>query len=105
MSTILKWGVAIIVLVGAGWLLWWSGWLKNTNSGAMQAAVATSTGTTTQTTSALPMPKNGMSVANDSSDTAVAQDATAIDLQMQALGKDTSRVTTSLNDKPITQSY
>ena len=104
MSTALKWVIAIIVLAGAGWLLWYSGWFRST-SNTMQASVATSTATTTAASSTAAVPQNGMTVANDSSDAAIAQDAAAVDVQMQALGADNSQVTASLSDKPIVQSY
>jgi len=104
MSTLLKWVIAIIVIVGIGFLVWWSGWFRSSNTN-MQAAVATSTATTTTATTTQQVPTNGMSAANDSSDAAIAQDAAAVDLQMQALSKDDAGVAASLADKPVTQSY
>jgi predicted negative regulator of RcsB-dependent stress response len=105
MSMLLKWVIAIVVLVGIGWLFWWSGWLRNTNSHAMQAAVGSSMATTTTQASSTPATLNGMSAASDSSNAAIAQDVAAVDVQMQGLSKDDTQVTASFNDTPITQSY
>ena len=96
----------MVVLVGAAWLLWWSGWL-NMGAKDQQAAVATSSNATTTEATSTPavQPLNGMSAANDTSDAAVAQDALALDAQLAGLTKDGSQVAASLSDKPITQSY
>ena len=105
MSTLLKWVIAIIVLVGAGWLLWWSGWFRNTDGAIQASLVATSTQSGAKASSTSTVPQNGMSALSDSSDAAVAQDAVAVDAQMQALGKDSSQISASLNDTPVAQSY
>ncbi|MEI7720111.1 MAG: hypothetical protein WCI89_02800 [bacterium] len=107
MPAVLKWVLVLVVLVGVGWLLWWSGWFKSASYSASTQgnAAGAVAATTTQAASAAPAPLNGMSVASDSSDPAIGQDTAAVDAQMQALDADGSQVTASLNDKPVAQSY
>jgi len=98
---VIKWVIAIVVVAGGAWLLWWSGWLNN-----MQPTPAEQTGAATQATSNQPAPTlNGMSAANDSSDAALAQDTAAVDAQMQGLVSDSSGVDASVNDKATAQAY
>ena len=99
MSTVVKVLVAVVVLAGLGWLLWWGGWLKRP---ASQQATEQQTATTTQTQ---PQPIDGMSANNDTSDAALSQDAAAVDTQMQGLSGDSTNIDASLNDKPLPQSY
>lgn len=99
----LKWAIAIVVVAGGAWVLWWSGLLGGKQA---PAAPATQTGAATQATSNTPPPTlNGMSQANDTSDAAVAQDTAAVDVQMQGLNSDSASVDSSLNDKPVAQAY
>jgi hypothetical protein len=98
MSTAVRWGVAIVVIAGLAWLVWWSGWL--TSKG--MSPVTTNSGQAT-TTPQQEQPQNGMSASNDASNEAVAQDAAAIDAQMQAYAADSAGVDSSLNDKAVTQ--
>ena len=102
MSIALKWVLAIIVLAGAGWLLWWSGWLGKNN--AAQTAAVANTATTTQATSTPPR-TNGMTAASDTSDAALTTDIGAVDTQLAGLSKDGVQVAASLSDKPVAQSF
>lgn len=97
MSIAVKWGIAVVVVAALAWLLWWSGWLTNKQPGLSTGAQnATSTPQAQQ-------PINGMSASNDASDSAIAQDTSAIDAQISAYGSDTSNVDSSMNDKQVTQ--
>lgn len=95
MSTITKWVIGIAVIAGAGWLLWWSGWLGT----PAQAPAATSSNATSTA------PTNGMSASNDTSDAALSQDSAAVDAQLQALSADSANVDSSINDQPVQQDY
>ncbi len=98
---VIKWVVALIVIGGGAWLLWWSGWLNK-----VQPAPTTQSGAATEATSNTPPPTlNGMSAANDSSDAAIAQDTAAVDTQMQGLASDSVGVDASVNDKATAQAY
>lgn len=100
MSTGIRWGIAVIIVAGLAWLIWWSGWLTNKQGNPFGT---NETATTTPTTNETQAPLNGMSVSNDASDAAISQDAAAIDAQISAYASDTSSVDSSLNDKQITQ--
>ncbi len=92
-----KWIIGIIVIALAGAGLWWSGWLgKMTPS-----QTATTTPETVQQTPQAEAPTNGMSANTDASDTAVAQDTAAVDLQIQGLATDSSQIDSSVNDKSV----
>ena len=91
----MKWIIGIVVVVLAGAALWWSGWLGNMTPS--QTATTTPQAAQPQAQA----PTNGMSASNDTSDAAMAQDAAAIDAQMQGLTQDTSSVDTSLSDKSV----
>ena len=93
-----KWIIGIVVLIIAAGALWWSGWL----GGMTPSQTATSTPQTQPAPQAqAPQPTNGMSADANSSDTAIIQDAAAIDAQMQGLTSDSSSVDSSLNDKSV----
>lgn len=96
MSTATKWVIAIAVIAGAAWLLWWSGWIGAPTKTPPAQQTATDTN---------PAPTNGMSAANDTSDAALSQDSAAVDAQMQALSQDSANVDASLSDKPVQQAY
>ncbi len=76
--------VVLAVLGGAYW--YWS-----TNAGPWGAA-GTYQGAAMSTSS-----------PSDASDTAIDQDAAAIDAQLKAAAGDSTTVSSSLNDKPVTQ--
>ena len=95
-----KWIIGIIVIILAAAALWWSGWLKMGSTGP-----TSQTATSTPQTQTAPQPENGMSATNDASNAALMQDAAAIDAQIQGLGTDSANVDSSLNDKPVSQSY
>ena len=99
MSTVSKWIIAVLCLAALAWLLWWSGWLKKP---VVENTFINPTGQAT-TTAENSAPINGMSANNDASDTAIAQDTTAIDAQLKAYATDSSDVDSSMNDKPVTQ--
>ncbi len=106
MSSAVKWVIALLVVVAAVWLLWYSGWVKlplgqSTDQSAAINQAATSTANATPQAA----PTNGMSAQNDASDAGLAQDAAAIDAQAQGLSSDASNIDASLNDKPVTQAY
>ncbi|MDO8518084.1 MAG: hypothetical protein Q7S26_02225 [bacterium] len=101
MSTAIKWVIAIIIIAGGAWLLWWSGWL----GGIQQPAPESTTTAPAEATSNTPPTLNGMSSASDTSDVAVAQDIAAVDSQMQGLVSDSASVDASVSDTPVTQSY
>lgn len=99
MSTALK-GVIVIIILGAlAWLAWWSGWIS------MPRQQATTTQTATTTPAQQQPDQNGMSSPGDTSDAGITQDTAAIDAQMQGLSTDSTAVDSSLNDKPVMQSY
>ena len=100
--TALKWIVGLIILGGLGWLVWYSGWLTSLMSPAAPTSVQTAT-TTSPTPP--PQPTDGMSASGDTSDAAITQDTAAVDAQMQGLTTDSTNIDSSLNDKPVTQSY
>ena len=100
MFTVIKWLLGLIVVIGLGYALWWSGWLK---SPTPPPQAPTETATTTQATTT-PQDPNGMSAANDSSDTALTQDTAALDKQLDGLTADTKSAVDSANDTPVVQS-
>jgi len=92
----MKWIIGVIVIAGAGYFLWQSGWLEKAPQPTGQE-----TQETQQATS-----QSGLPTAdNDASDAAIAQDSAAIDAQISGLSNDSASVDQSLNDKPVTQSY
>lgn len=95
MSTAIKWVLVLVVVAGAGWLVWQSGWLSSV---PQQAPI-------TATTTPPVVNTNGMSPAEDTSDAGLMQDAAAVDAQMKALEGDAVNVESSLNDKPGSQDY
>lgn len=99
MSTLVKWIIALIVIAGLAWVLWWSGWLKMPGT-PKPVDTGLQTATTTEQDNT---PINGMSANNDASDAAIAQDTAAIDAQIKAYATDSSNVDSSLNDKQIPQ--
>ncbi len=97
----MKWVIGIVVVAALGVVAWQSGWLGNLsqpNAQQQTSTVANST-QTASATSSLP------TAQNDTSNTAMAQDAAAIDVQMQNLATDSSLLNQSLSDKPLQQSY
>ena len=93
----MKWIIGIVVIVLAAAVLWWSGWL-----GTMIPQAPTQTATTTsETTQQAQAPTNGMSASADTSDTAIQQDAAAVDAQIQGLTQDSTNFDSSLNDKSV----
>ena len=94
--------LTLIIIAGLGWVVWWSGWIKPTLHQEAPAPQTTPVATTTPPTAA---EINGMSPKSDTSDTAIVQDAAAIDGQMQSLTADTASIDASFNDKPVSQSY
>ena len=100
MPTALKWIIGLIVVAGAGWFLWWSGWLGNTNN-----IPASQTGSAVEVKNVAADPQNGMSESGNTSDAALAQDSAALDAQLKAFAQDSSNIDSSLNDKPVAQSY
>lgn len=102
MSIATKWIIAIIVIAAAVWALWWSGWLTSTPQPGNQSATnATSTTSGQQTV----QQQNGMSDASNTSDAALAQDAGAVDTQMQGLSSDSASTDASFSDQPVSQAY
>lgn len=102
MSTVIKWLVVIIVIAGAGAALWWSGWIKLSAPASSTQTTETAQNNTQQSQTAqsdLPTP------ASDTSDTALGQDAAAVDAQMSAYTTDSANVDQSLNDTPTAQEY
>lgn len=102
MSTAIKWVIAIIVIAGGAWLLWWSGWLSGIQPPSPES---TTTAPAEAVSNTPPAPLNGMSQTDDTSDVAIAQDTAAVDSQMQGLVSDSASVDASVNDTPVTQSY
>lgn len=102
MSSALKWVIGVVIVAGAGWLLWWSGWLGNTQA---PAPATTQTSSAAGANNVAVAPQNGMSNSSDTSDTALAQDSTAVDAQLKAFAQDSGSIDSSLSDKPVTQSY
>lgn len=100
-----KWIIGIIVLALLGGALWYSGVLGNLSMTPSQTPTTTPEIATTTPQAAAPQPENGMSATNDASDAAIAQDAAAIDTQMQGLNSDNASVDSSVNDKAVAQSY
>ena len=101
MSLIIKIVVVLVVLAGGTWLVMYSGVLNKPKP-------VTTTEQTATTTASVPEPEqnmNGMSVATDTTDEALLQDTTALDIQMQGLATDAASIDVSLNDKPGTQAY
>ncbi len=96
MSTGLKWIVALIVIIIAGFGLWKSGLIS---LGSLQSPAAEQATSTPQAQSGLP---TGQS---DTSDAAFVQDSAAVDAQLQGLSQDSANVDQSLNDQPVQQSY
>lgn len=96
----------LVIIAGGGWLVWYSGWL-NTLMGPKTATTTpvTPVATTTQPAPVQqpPMDMNGMSDAKDAGDTALQQDTTAIDTQLQGLTTDSANLDSAIADKPISQ--
>lgn len=96
MATAIKW-IFIVLIIGAlGWLVWWSGWL---------GAAPVATPIEPAPLAAPEQNTNGMSPASDTSDAGLAQDTTAVDVQMQALISDSANVDSSMDDKQTPQDY
>lgn len=93
-----KWIIGLVIIVGAGFWIWHSGWLSRMQPTAPVAQEATTTPQAAQ-------PTNGMSAQNDASDAGIGQDAAAIDAQLKGLSDDSASVTASLNDTPQSVSY
>ena len=105
MSTLLKSVLMLVIIAGGGWLSWYSGWL-NMLGGPKTAAVVQTvhTGSTATSSAVVPqMNMNGMSDAKDVSNTAIQQDITSVDTQLQNLTTDNTSLDTALNDKPVVQ--
>jgi len=94
----IKWILAIVIIAALGWLVWWSGWLGAAPVPPPAPEPISAAPTTPEIT-------NGMSAPTDTSDSAIVQDTTAIDVQMQGLANDSTQVTSSVNDKPGSQDY
>ena len=97
-----KWiiGLGVIVIVGVG--LWWSGMIAQ----FLPKAQTTPPATTSQETAQTPAPVSDLPTPNDdTSDTAIAQDSAAVDAQLAALGVDSTNLSSSLNDKPVTHEF
>jgi cytoskeletal protein RodZ len=97
-----KWiiGIALVVIVGIG--VWWSGVLGSLMPSApvvQQQATTTPQQNQQQPVSDLP------TQTSDTSDSAMAQDAAAVDAQLQSLSSDSASIGTSLNDKPVSQEF
>ena len=101
--------VVLLVVVGG---LWWSGllsqWLPSVPKpeAFMGGPAAT---TTAQTPTPTPQQQQAVNdlptQPNDASDSALAKDAAALDVQMEAMASDSTAAQNSLNDKPVTQEY
>ncbi len=96
-----KWIIGVVVVLGLGYWAWQSGMFgKSAQPAQPQEQQQAPTAPQAQA------PKSGLPTAdNDASDAAIAQDAAAVDGQVQALGTDSTAIDTSLNDKTVTQSY
>ena len=101
----IKWIIALVVIVAAGAGLWYSGMLNQWLPSMQPAQTATQTATTTQAAQQQ-QPQNDLPTAtNDASDAAILQDTAAIDAQMQSYSSDSANVSSGINDKPVTQEY
>ncbi len=102
MSTLLKFFIGILILVGVGAAAWWGGYLDQF---IKKPVAQQTTETATSTPQQEEQPIAGMSKKTDASDAALTQDVGAIDTQLQGLTTDAATIDTSLSDKPVTQSY
>lgn len=102
-----KFLIIVIILAAAVGGLWYTGWLtKLTAMVGLTQAPAQQMATTTPQTNEQPVAKNDLPTSqSDASDAALAQDAAAIDVQMQAMASDSTDTSAGLNDKPVTQEY
>ena len=99
----LLWIFIILIIVGGGVYLWWSGILASFIPSMTPAA--TQTETQNQQQQVAEQPQGSLPSGNDTSDQALEQDVAAFDAQMAAYGSASSQVDQSLNDKPVTQEY
>ena len=99
MSTGLKWIIALIVIIIAGFALWKSGLIS-------LGSPATPAPQTNEQASSTPQVQSGLpTTQSDTSDAALDQDSAAIDTQLQGLSQDQTDINSSLNDQPGQQSF
>lgn len=93
----------LLIIAGAGWWLWSAGYLARFMPPAQQSAQTETTPSdstrTEQVSSGLPTGDT------DTTDAALDQDIAALDAQLKGLADDSTSVSASLSDKPVTQSY
>lgn len=98
MSATSKWSIGIIlVVIVVGVVLWKSGLLESAPTPSSTADVTTPASQDANT--GLPTSQD------DTSDTAMTQDAAALDAQISTLSQDSAAVDQSFSDTPISQSY
>lgn len=97
MSTSIKWIIGIVLVAAVAGGLWKSGLFSQP---AQQPAADTS-----GTAQNAPINTGLPTSQADTTDTAMAQDAAALDAQINALSQDSTAVHQSLSDTPVSQSY
>ncbi len=104
MSTTVKSILVLLVIIGAGAALWWSGWLNNI--GIPMPSTQNNATTTPEQTQQQQQAVNDLpTAANDASDQAIQRDIAALDVQIQAAASDETQIDQGMNDKPVAQEY
>ncbi len=102
MSTLGKFVLGVVIVLGIGSAVWGGGFMKPKQSVPVIDVALVDVATTT---AVVPQNTNGMSPANDLSDVALEQDITAIDVQVAGMVTDGTHIIQSLQDKQVVQAY
>ena len=103
MSLMIKWVIAVVVIIGVGAALWWSGWLTSIGLTLPNQNTGAAVNTETPITNTPTVPNDLPTAADDSSDQALSQDVIALSAQVSATAGDVTKITAGLSDKPIAQ--
>lgn len=103
MSLMMKWVIALLVIIGVGAALWWSGWLTSIGLTLPNQNTGAAVNTETENTNTPTVPNDLPTAADDSSDQALSQDVIALSAQVSATAGDVTKITAGLSDKPIAQ--
>ncbi len=101
----IKWILALVIIIAGGWYALQQGWMNKFPPLEMFKTTQTVEQPATTTPQQPQTVGPGMSANNDPFDAALAQDAAAVDAQMQGFASDSAAIDAGINDKPVEQNY